>query len=73
MCTYGITCRGVLQTYADYDPAAFRQHAVRFSSPVYPGETVSVDLWKDGDVVSFEARVKDRGVTVIKNGMSVLG
>ena len=26
MCTYGITCRGVLQTYADYDPSAFKQH-----------------------------------------------
>ena len=36
MCTYGITCRGILQTYADYDPSAFRQHAARFSSPVYP-------------------------------------
>jgi acyl dehydratase len=73
MCTYGLTCRAVLQTYADYDPAAFRSHAVRFSSPVYPGETVTVDLWKDGDVVSFEARVKTRNVTVIKNGKAVLG
>lgn len=72
MCTYGITCRGVLQTYADYDPAAFRRHAVRFSSPVYPGETVSMDLWKDGNVISFEAKVKARGVTVIKNGRTVL-
>ena len=72
MCTYGITCRGVLQTYADYDPAAFRQHAVRFSSPVYPGETVTMDLWKDGDVISFEARVKSRDVTVIKSGRTVL-
>jgi len=73
MCTYGLTCRAVLQTYADYDPAAFRRHAVRFSAPVFPGETVTVDLWKDGDVVSFEARVKARDVTVIKNGMTVLG
>ncbi|MGP9811196.1 MaoC/PaaZ C-terminal domain-containing protein [Rhodopseudomonas sp. NSM] len=73
MCTYGITCRGVLQTYADYDASAFRQHAVRFSSPVYPGETVTMDLWKDGNVVSFEARVKARDVTVIKSGRSVLG
>ena len=73
MCTYGLTCRAVLQTYADYDPAAFRSHAVRFSSPVFPGETVTVDLWKDGDVVSFEARVKSRNVTVIKNGKTVLG
>jgi acyl dehydratase len=73
MCTYGLTCRGVLQTYADYDPTAFKRHAVRFSSPVYPGETVSMDLWKDGNVISFEAKVKERGVTVIKSGKTVLG
>ncbi len=72
MCTYGITCHGILQTYADYDPTAFRQHAVRFSSPVYPGETVTMDLWKDGNVISFEAKVRERNVTVIKSGRTVL-
>jgi acyl dehydratase len=72
MCTYGLSCRAVLQTYADYDPVAFRQHAVRFSAPVFPGETVSFDLWKDGDVISLEGRVKSRNVTVIRNGKTVL-
>ncbi|MBB5051666.1 acyl dehydratase [Afipia massiliensis] len=72
MCTYGLSCRAVLQTYADYDPLAFKQHVVRFSSPVFPGETVSFDMWKDGNVISFEGRVKSRGVTVIKNGKTVL-
>ena len=72
MCTYGLSCRAVLQTYADYDPLAFRQHAVRFSAPVFPGETVSFDLWKDGNVISIEGRVKSRGVTVIRNGKTVL-
>lgn len=72
MCTYGITCRGVLQTYADYDASAFQRHAVRFSSPVYPGETVVMEMWKDGNVVSFEAKVKERGVTVIKSGRTEL-
>jgi acyl dehydratase len=73
MCTFGITCRGILQTYADYDPTAFRQHAARFSAPVYPGETVTLDLWQDGNVISFEARVKARNVVVIKSGKTVLG
>ncbi|UPK34464.1 hypothetical protein IVB18_41270 [Bradyrhizobium sp. 186] len=72
MCTYGITCRGILQTYADYDPSAFRRHAARFSSPLYPGETLTLKIWKDGDVISFEASVKARGVTVVKNGMTML-
>jgi acyl dehydratase len=73
MCTFGLTCRGILMTYADYDPTAFRQHAARFSAPVYPGETVTVDLWKDGNVISFEARVKARNAVVIKSGKTVLG
>jgi acyl dehydratase len=72
MCTYGITCRAVLQTYAGYDPTRFKSHQARFSSPVFPGETISVDLWRDGAVISFEARAKERGVTVIKNGKTVL-
>src|SRR5246127_636092 len=73
MCTYGITCRGVLRTYADYDPTAFRQHAARFSAPVYPGDTVTMEMWKDGNVISFEAKVTARNVTVIKSGGTVLG
>jgi len=72
MCTYGITCRAVLQTYADYDQTAFKRHAARCSAPVIPGDTVTVDLWKDGNVVSFEAHVKERNVTVIKNGKTIL-
>lgn len=73
LCTYGITCRAVLQEYCGFDPAKIKSHQVRFSSPVFPGETITVDLWKDGDVVSFEARVKSRGVTVVKNGKTLLG
>ena len=73
LCTFGITCRAVLQAYAGFDPARLKSHQARFSAPVFPGETVSVDLWRDGDVVAFEARVKDREAVVIKNGKSVLG
>jgi acyl dehydratase len=72
LCTYGITCRAVLQEICDYDPARILSHQARFSAPVFPGDTITVDLWKEGDVVSFEARVLDRGATVIRNGKTVL-
>jgi acyl dehydratase len=72
LCTYGITCRAMLQAYTGFDPAPIKSHQARFSAPVFPGETVTVDLWRDGDVVSFEARVKAREATVIKNGKTVL-
>ena len=72
LCTYGITCRAVLQAITGYDPDQIMSHQVRFSAPVFPGDTITVDLWKDSQVISFEARVKERNATVIKNGKTVL-
>ena len=72
MCTYGLTCRAVLASYADWDPSAIRRHAARFSAPVYPGETVTVDLWNEGSTIHFQARIKARGITCVKNGISEL-
>jgi acyl dehydratase len=73
LCSFGISCRAVLATYADFDPRRIVSHQARFASPVYPGETLTVDLWRDADIVSFEVKVKARGATVIKNGKCVLG
>jgi acyl dehydratase len=72
LCTYGLTCRAVLQSIADYDADAILSHQARFAAPVFPGETLCVDLWRDGPAVSFEARVKERDVVVIRNGKTVL-
>lgn len=72
LCTYGITCRAVLQAVTNFDPDPIASHQARFSAPVFPGDTITVDLWVDGKAVSFEARVKARDATVIKNGLTVL-
>ena len=56
----------------DFDPDQIYSHQARFSAPVFPGDTITVDLWKDGKEISFEARVKARNATVIKNGLTVL-
>ncbi len=72
LCTNGITCRAVLAGITDYDPQSIASHQARFSAPVIPGDVITVDLWRDDKVISFEARVKARGVTVIKNGKTVL-
>jgi acyl dehydratase len=72
LCTYGITCRAVLQAITDYYPDQILSHQVRFSAPVFPGDTISIDLWRDGKAISFEARVAVCNATVIKNGLTVL-
>lgn len=73
LCTYGFTCRAVLETFCDFDPNRIASHQARFSSPVFPGDKLRIRLWKEDDkTVSFEADVPDRDVTVIKNGLTKL-
>jgi hypothetical protein len=47
---------------------------VRFSKPVYPGESIETDLWLDGSTVSFRCRIPQRdGAVVIDHGRCALG
>jgi acyl dehydratase len=71
-CTFGIACHAVLKTVCDYDFTLIREIAGRFSSPVYPGDVITTEMWQDGNVVSFCCRVLSRNETVIKNGRCTL-
>ena len=72
LCTYGFACHAVLKTVCDYDYALIRAFDVRFSAPVYPGETIITDIWRDDNIVSFQCTLKERDVVAIKNGRCVL-
>lgn len=68
LCSYGIACRAVLASVCDYDPARIASFDVRFTSPVFPGETIHTHIWVDDDVVSFRCRVEARDIVLINNG-----
>lgn len=72
LCSYGVCCHAVVKAMCGYDPARLAQFDVRFSAPVFPGETLLVDMWQDGSIVSFRARLKEREVVAINNGKAVL-
>lgn len=68
LCTYGTACRAIISTVCNYNSARITGFDVRFSNPVFPGETIVTEMWVDGAVVSFRARLKERDVVVINNG-----
>jgi acyl dehydratase len=72
LCTYGIAGRAIMRACAAGDPARIASLDARFSSPVYPGETITTRIWRDGDAISFECVIAERGVTVIRNGAARL-
>lgn len=68
LCTFGIVTHALLRSCCDYDPHAVRAMDVRFSAPVLPGETIRTEIWREGNDVSFRARVVERDVIVLNNG-----
>jgi len=72
LCTFGVACKAVLQTICDYDYTLVHEFDARFSAPVLPGDTITTDMWQEGNVVSFVCSVKERGVVVLRNGKCML-
>ena len=72
LCSYGIACRGVLRHVCGYDHRRIRAFDARFSAPVFPGDALAMEFWRDGDIVSFRLRRRDGGEVVIDNGRCAL-
>lgn len=65
LATFGITCHALLKTLCDYAPSRLRSIGGQFRRPVYPGETLSVSMWLEKDVVRFVTRVPERDDAVV--------
>ena len=72
LCTFGIVTHAILRTCCDYDSHAVRTMDARFSSPVFPGETIRTEIWREANEVSFRVRVVERDVVVLNNGRAEL-
>lgn len=68
LCTMGVVVHALLRALCDYDPAALRSVGLRFSAPVFPGETIRTEIWRGG---GFRARVLERDSVVVTHGLAV--
>jgi acyl dehydratase len=69
LCTMGISCHALLKVLCDYDSARMRSLEARFTAPVFPGEMLRTEMWKEGAVVSFRTIVPERNnLVVLDNG-----
>ena len=69
LCSYGVACRSIVETLCEKDSKKLKKFNVRFSSPVFPGETIVTEMWKKNDEIHFQSKVKERDKVVLKNGV----
>jgi acyl dehydratase len=69
LCTYGFTGRALLHTFAGSDPARFHHIEGRFSSPVIPGDELTISMWQTGDGEAVFTTSRTDGTVVIDQGL----
>ena len=64
LCTYGFTGRALLHGLCDGDPSRFGSMDARFTSPVMPGEKLTVRMWNTDDGAVFRTHGSDDRVVL---------
>ena len=73
LCTYGTAGHAILRTHCDYDPLRLTGMKARFSAPVFPGETIRTEMWRNaGGMTAFRSRVVERNVVVLDQGTATV-
>lgn len=74
LCTYGISCKILLEQFGQGDPELFRNLSGRFTSHVFPGETLVVEAWKIGlNEFAFTTKTLERKKVVLIGSFEVRG
>jgi acyl dehydratase len=69
LCTFGVIAHALLKNLCGYDAEKFGRMDLRFSAPVFPGETIRTEIFLEVGGAAFQARVLERDTVVASNGM----
>ncbi len=67
LCSYGITCKAIVDHCLGGDVDKVAGYAARFAGVGFPGETYLIDYWNEGDKIYVEATSKERDAKIISN------
>lgn len=68
LASMGVAMHAALIGLLAYEASAVRGMRVRFTAPVFPGETLRTELWRDGRTISLRSTVLERGVLALNAG-----
>jgi acyl dehydratase len=69
VCAFGIAGRAIILKVCAGDAGRLRELGLRYTAPVFTGETLRTEIWREGDTrLAFRVRSLERDVVVMSNG-----
>jgi acyl dehydratase len=72
LCTYGMTCKALVDALLDADVAAVGSYGARFAGVAYPGETLRVSVWKEDGRLLASVLAPARENAVVLSGVELV-
>jgi acyl dehydratase len=71
LCSYGIGCKTIVDTFLDGDVSRVGSYGARFAGVVFPGETLKASIWKGNDKFVAVLTVPSRDDAVVLSGVEL--
>lgn len=68
LATWGVAGHAVLKAALNYEADRVASIFGRFSAPVFPGDTLRTQMWREPGAVAFRTWAVERNIMVINNG-----
>ncbi|ULN34659.1 MaoC/PaaZ C-terminal domain-containing protein [Mycolicibacterium smegmatis] len=72
LCTYGIGCKAIVDNLLDGDVSRVASYGARFAGVVFPGETLSANIWKEDGKFIGVLTAPSRDNTVVLSGVELV-
>jgi acyl dehydratase len=68
--TLGVAARALIHAFCNGDAKRLSSIAARFTAPVYPGESITTEIWTMPEALHFRSSVAERELVVIDHGIA---
>jgi acyl dehydratase len=72
LCSYGMTCKAVVDAVLDSDVSAVGSFGARFAGVAYPGETLQAGIWKEDGRLLARVVAPDRDDAVVLSSVELV-
>lgn len=72
LCTFGLSCRAILEQFCENESARLQSLAVRFVKPLFPGESVKFEFIESSAGIHFRAIANERNAVILDRGFATI-